>query len=407
MKKKQRIFIAAHYLEIGGAEISLIGLLQSIDYALYDVDLFLYRHTGELMSFIPNEVNLIAENPTYTQFECSLKQTLFSQFWRIGVARLKTKWQYRKQTKKREKFDGNAYFQLLADNITPLLPSLDYLGEYDLAINFIGLLNIVRDKVRAKKKIAWIHTDYSQISVFPELEYSAWSSYDYIASVSEGVTKSFLSVFPSLEDKVIEIENILSSVFVRSRAEEIPFEIIDIEMQTHPDEINLLTIGRYSYAKKLEEIPTICRGILDAGVSVKWFIIGYGGSDEYIRKEIDRHRVGENVIILGKKENPYPYIKACDWYIQPSRYEGKSVVVREAQILGKPVIVTNYPTASSQIKHNVDGVIVPMEINECVDQMVNALSDSVLKEKILKYVSYNDYGNISEVEKLYAILENE
>lgn len=67
------------------------------------------------------------------------------------------------------------------------------------------------------------------------------------------------------------------------------------------------------------------------------YIIGYGGSDEYIRRAIATEGMDGRVILLGKRENPYPYIKACDWYVQPSRYEGKSVVVREAQMLGKAV----------------------------------------------------------------------
>lgn len=402
---KPRIFIAAHYLEIGGAEISLIGLLQAIDYSRYDVDLFVYCHVGELMRLIPKEVNLLPEIPIYAQFERPLKHTLFSCYWRIGLARLKTKWQYRQYVKTHVCPDGNAYFQFLADNVTPLLPSLDYLGEYDLAINFIGLMNIVRDKVRAKKKVTWIHTDYSHISVYPELELPVWDSFDNVISISDDVTKTFLKVFPSLKDKIAEIENILSPEFVRQRAELISRQDVAPEMPVDDNCLNLLTIGRFSPPKKLEEVPAICRGIIEAGLNVRWYIIGYGGSDNYIRREIEREGMQEHVFLLGKKENPYPYIKTCDWYVQPSRYEGKSVVVREAQMLCKPVIVTNYPTAPSQIQQGVDGVIVPMDIPGCVAQMVETLKDDKLKCSIVEFLRTHDYGNMSEVEKVYKFIE--
>ena len=402
---KPRIFIAAHYLEIGGAEISLIGLLQAIDYSRYDVDLFVYHHVGELMRLIPKEVNLLPEIPIYAQFERPLKHTLFSRYWRIGLARVKTKWQYRQYAKTHECPDGNAYFQFLADNVTPLLPSLDYLGEYDLAINFIGLMNIVRDKVRAKKKVTWIHTDYSHISVYPELELPVWNSFDNVISISDDVTKTFLKVFPSLKDKIVEIENILSPEFVRQRGALMSRQELALEMPINDDYLNLLTIGRFSPPKKLEEIPVICRGIVEAGINVRWYIIGYGGSDDYIRREIEREGMQEHVFLLGKKENPYPYIKACDWYVQPSRYEGKSVVVREAQMLCKPVIVTNYPTAPSQIQQGVDGVIVPMDIPGCVAQMAKTLKDDTLKCSIVEFLRTYDYGNMSEVEKVYKFIE--
>ena len=139
-------------------------------------------------------------------------------------------------------------------------------------------------------------------------------------------------------------------------------------------------------------------------MNVRWYIIGYGGSDEYIRREIEREGMQDRVFLLGKKANPYPYIKACDWYIQPSRYEGKSVVVREAQMLCKPVIVTNYPTAPSQICHGVDGVIVPMDIPGCVSKMVETLKNDDLKSSIVEYLESHDYGNMSEVEKVYKLM---
>ena len=69
LSDKKKLFISIHYLEIGGAEISLIGLLQSIDYSKYNVDLFLWSHRGELMEFIPKEVHLLPEIPEYAQIE--------------------------------------------------------------------------------------------------------------------------------------------------------------------------------------------------------------------------------------------------------------------------------------------------------------------------------------------------
>jgi hypothetical protein len=102
-----------------------------------------------------------------------------------------------------------------------LLPSLKKYGTYDLAISFLTPHQIVRDKVDAKKKIAWIHTDYSISKVNTAAELPVWQSYDYIASISGDVTKTFLQEFPSLAPKIIEIENIMSPKFVRDMADEI------------------------------------------------------------------------------------------------------------------------------------------------------------------------------------------
>lgn len=415
---KPRIFIAIHYLHLGGAETSLIGLLQALDPQKVDVDLFVYSHEGEMMKLIPNYVNLLPENPVWSMFEKPLKEVLKKGYWKIFLARMRAKFRMKQYVKRTNPKDGAAIHGYLGEEVSKALPSLHHLGEYDLAISFVNPHNFVLDHVLAKKKICWIHTDYTHIDVNATLELPVWSAYDHVISISEDVTRNFLQVFPSLKDKIVEIENILSPKFVRGRSNEaVRFDDFEeascqddelsscrVVESTTSNSIKLLTIGRFSEAKKLEEIPAICRGIVEAGVNVQWYIIGYGGSDDYIRKEIEEEGMQERVFLLGKKENPYPYIKACDWYVQPSRYEGKSVVVREAQILCKPVIVTNYPTAPSQIQQGVDGVIVPMDIPGCVAQMVETLKDDKLKCSIVEYLRTHDYGNMGEVETVYKIM---
>lgn len=401
---KPRIFIAIHYMHLGGAETSLLGLLQSLDTSKVDVDLFVYSHEGELMKLIPEGINLLPENPVWSMFEKPLKRVLKQGYLKMFLARMMAKIRMNLYVRKYAPYDTSAIHGYIGEEVSAILPNLHHLGTYDLAISFMNPHNFVKDHVLASKKICWIHTDYSKIDINEGLELPVWDSYDNVVSISEDVTKTFLSVFPSLKDKIIEVENILSPEFVRTRAELIPEAEIEKEMPTIDRSLKLLTIGRYSYAKKMEDIPRICRGILDAGLDVRWYIIGYGGSDEYIRKEIEREGVMDNVILLGKKENPYPYIKSCDWYIQPSRYEGKSVVVREAQILCKPVIVTNYPTASSQINHNIDGVIVSIEIEECINHIVSAISNNQLRDKLTEYIRCHDYGNVAEVEKIYELI---
>ena len=182
---KTHIIIAIHYLEIGGAEMSLIGLLQALDYSKYDVDLFLYSHRGELMEFIPKEVNLLPEIPEYAQIERPMKAALKDGYWRIVLRRLWAKRRFTRYKKAKNPIDNGAVFGYVFDLVTPALPSLGHLGEYDLAISFLTPHNIVAEKVKAKKKAAWIHTDYSNIDVNAELELPVWSKYDHVVSISE------------------------------------------------------------------------------------------------------------------------------------------------------------------------------------------------------------------------------
>ncbi len=401
---KNRIFIAIHYLAIGGAEISLIGLLQALDYSKYDVDLFVYSHRGELMQFIPKEVNLLPEIPEYAQIERPMKAALKDGYWRIVLRRLLAKWRFAHYKKANNPVDNAAVFGYVFDSVTPVLPSLGHLGEYDLAISFLTPHNIVADKVKAKKKTAWIHTDYSKIDVDAELELPVWSKFDHVVSITDQVTYNFLAVFPSLKDKIVRIDNILSPEFVRKRAEQIPLEVVADEMPSKEGRVNLISVGRFCAAKNYDNVPDICRRIVEKGIDVHWYLIGFGADEALIRKKIAESGMQERVIVLGKKSNPYPYIKYCDLYVQPSRYEGNSVTVREAQILCKPVVVTDYPTARNQVTDGVDGLVVPMENESCAEGIVKLLNDEMLIRRISSNLSSKDFGNLSAAKGIDVLL---
>ncbi len=396
---KKRIFITIHYLEIGGAETSLIGLLNAIDPELYDVDLFLYSHRGELLKQVPDTVHLLPEIKKYDVIEKPIKEAIQKGFSDIALARLWAKYQFARYAKKNHLKEGSAILQYVFDAVTPLLPDINPNTEYDLAISFLTPHNIVLNKVKAKKKLAWIHTDYTKISVNVEKEIKVWSQFDHIVSISEDVTRSFLSVFPTLVGKIIEIANILSPRTVREKA-----LVSNLGVPIQIRGINLLSVGRFSLQKNFDNVPDICRRILQEGCEVYWYIVGYGGDEQLIKEKIKEAGMEEHVILLGKQENPYPFIKECDIYIQPSRFEGNAVTVREAQILYKPVIVTNYPTAHSQIKQGVDGIIVPQDNVGCAHEIAQFIKNKELQQKIVGYLKEHDYGNEKEVQKLYSLM---
>ena len=192
--KKPRILIFIHYLEIGGAESALIGMLQAMDYTRYDVDLFLHAHRGEMMLFIPKKVNLLPEIKEYAHIECPMKQALFDGCWGVLYGRLKAKWFTKRYIRKKGVTESATGLQYVADCVSPFLPSLHQYGEYDMAISFLNPHNYVLEKVKAKKKICWIHTDYTRVDINVEKELPIWDAYDHIVSISPDVTRTFLQV---------------------------------------------------------------------------------------------------------------------------------------------------------------------------------------------------------------------
>ena len=399
---KPRIFINMHYMDLGGAERALLGLLNALDTDKVDVDLFLNQHTGDFMPLVPEKINLLPERRGYNAIERPMKQILKEGQFGVLYGRLKARRQHRSyhdSLPASMKSMDSSVFQYVADAVDSFLTSLHDLGEYDLAISFMQPHNIVLKKVRAKKKIAWIHTDYSTIHVNVEKELPIWSGFDHIVSISPDCTQSFLKTFPSLKDKIIDIENILSQEFIRQQS-----NLFDVSKEMPSKGLRLLSVGRYCHAKNYDNVPDITKRLVEGGYAdLRWYIVGFGGDEALIREKIAEAGMQDHVILLGKKENPYPYIRACDIYVQPSRYEGKSVTVREAQVLCKPVIITNYATAGSQIQDGIDGIIVPMDNEGCANGIARAISDKDLQRSISKYLSSHDYGNDGEVEKIYNL----
>lgn len=397
----KKILIIHSNMELGGAESSLLGLLNSVDYSKISVDLFLYEQKGELFSVIPKEVNIIQEIPQYRAMVSPIAEAFRKGYFGIAFARLRSKI-ICAINNKRYHYKDYCYIVKQRSHFycLPYLPQLP--GEYDLAIGFIDPHFILAQKVQAKVKAAWFHTDFSRIDIDYKLENVMWNCCDYIVNVSEKCKAEFNKKHPALGKKSIVIENILAEnlLIKQACAEDVSDELLD------DNSIKILSVGRFSHAKNFDNVPYICKHIIEAGINCKWYLIGFGGEEPLIREKIKEAGMQERVILLGKKENPYPYLKACDIYIQPSRYEGKCVAVREAQILHKPVVITNYATACSQLRDGYDGVIVPMDNKECARGIIRVIRDEDLQKKLIENTKHVDYTNASEIEKIYQLMDD-
>ncbi len=399
---KKRILITACSMDIGGVERSLAGLLNAFDYDKYDVDLLLFSKKGEFLSLLPPQCNLLPEIAQLATLLKPVKEVVASGHILLAAIRVfsKAKFGLRSpdKTGQEQKEEGSALLQAYWDNSVALIPQLD--NEYDAAISFMWPHHYVAKKVRARMKIAWIHTDFTRIEANKARDKSIWEKFNKIAAVSDECRKVFLSVYPSLNNKVVTIENILNAEFIRRQADEfIPEDIKD------NGDIKLLSIGRFCHAKAFDFAADVCRLLIDREIYLKWYIIGFGNDEEYIRDKIKTLSLEGIFIILGKRNNPYPYIKACDIYIQPSRYEGKAVTVREAQILGKPVVITNFKTAASQVRSGFDGIISPMDKESVSNCIVRLMNDDNLRNTLTKNLSASDFSNTNQPERIYRLIE--
>ena len=393
----KKIFINSFDLSIGGVERSLINMLNSFDYKKYKIDLMLYKNRGELINLLSEKVNLLPENRSYSTFGMTIKDLISQKEFRLAfcriIAKIISKSKFKKET---------GYYQ---DQIVKKISSkyLDNIEtEYDIAISYIWPHNIVANKVRAKKKIAWIHTDYSQIFINRELDLNEWNKFDNIIAISQKCMETFIEIYPDLKEKVSIIENITSPRFIKKMSEE------KIEENIFNEEyFNLVSVGRLCYSKNFDNAVKVLKVLHNRGMkNIRWYVIGEGMEEYKIKKLIRENGLENSFILLGKKTNPYPYMKKANLYVQPSRYEGKAVTVVEAQILEKTVLISNYETAKSQVNNNIDGYIVEGSIKGLATGIQEIYSNRELIKNIVYNLQKINYSNYDELEKLYRILES-
>ena len=393
-----KVLISSFDMEVGGVERSLISMLNNFDYENNNIDLMLYKHKGDFMKLLPKRPNLLPEVDAYTSFRKSIAQLFKERKFKLAIARGKAKLEANKIANENNFLDsGYIQMQLMWKYSLPYLPKLD--KEYDVAISYLWPHYFVSEKVKAKRKIAWIHTDYSTIATDIDMDLKMWNKFDYIMAVSEECKNAFLKKYSSLKGKVKVMENITSPEFIRKMAEE------DIEENIKEDDsFKLVSVARFSHAKGIDNAVKALKLLHDRGLTdIKWYVVGYGGDEEIIRKLIKENNLEDSFILLGKKINPYPYINAGDIYVQPSRYEGKAVTVGEAQILGKPVIITNDTTSKSQVRENIDGYICELSIEGIANGIEKLYKDKNLRTQLSDNCKKTNYSNSNELNNLYSI----
>lgn len=137
---------------------------------------------------------------------------------------------------------------------------------------------------------------------------------------------------------------------------------------------------------------------------VMWHLIGGGGEFEQFKQEVENLEMNDTIMLYGNKLNPLPYLQQMDVFILASRYEGKPVSVTEAQILGLPCLVTDYESATSQVQHLVNGVIMDNDYNSIYETIKTVIQTPELLLKWRENTILGSYSNEHDIRRFYKII---
>lgn len=394
---KKRIVFAIPSLAAGGGEKSLVNLLNCIDFKLYEVDLILLNRTGVFLKSLPKEVTIIDLEGDYVDFTKGLFNSIFHFLFKFKIYLILNRIIYSfknaflNNKAKAEQYSWN--------NLSTSIAVLD--NEYDVAVSFLEKTSMyfIIDKIKANKKIGWIHTNYSSSGMDPNFDNFYFRRMNAIITVSEECNQDLKVNFPDLKDKISTIYNLISPSLILSMAESKISENVFIDTPRL-----IVTIARLSYEKGCDLAVMAAEKLLRKNIDFKWLIIGEGGEYSNLKKIIKNNKLEQNMFLIGLRENPYPYLKAAMLYVQPSRYEGKSIAIDEAKILGKPIVVTNFSTAKDQIISNINGIIVDRNADALATTIANVLEDKKLQNALVENLSKEKLGTESEINKFYELV---
>ncbi|MGL5351143.1 MAG: glycosyltransferase [Cetobacterium sp.] len=370
----KKIAIVTRQMVMGGVEKVLIDMINSLPGYKYEIDLYVMAKGGELEKEIPSRVNVISiygdENKVLDKIKKRIKKFRIIESVKIAFFYL-VALKFCKYGYEQEKW--------LAKTIEKPEKEYDIAIAYHTPDSFSVIF--VHDYLVAKKKIGWIHSD---MSVYKNriINYKKYYKlFDSIYCISKDTKNKFLEVYPELKKKVSIFYNIINEKQIINNSEKIGFVDNDFKGK------RILTVGRLSREKNQIIIPEVLEKLLLDGYNLKWYLIGEGQERELLEKKINEKKLENFLILLGNKNNPYPYFKECDIYVQISKFEGYCTTITEAKLFRKPIVATNFTSIKEQIIDGVTGIIIENNIENIYLGIKKILDDEILSKSISKNLS--------------------
>lgn len=347
----KKIVFFVESMHCGGAERSLLSLLNNIDPAKYSIDLLVINKGGEFEKFIPSYVNY---------------KSTGKHFGILGRIKFNL---FKKLLPKRH--NAQYFWKAFRSGIPT------YSETYDIAVAWgQGYATYyTAEKISAKRKYAWVNIDYAKAGYVSTHDQSIYSRFDKVVGVSEFVKESMQSFLP--KEQVIAIRNIIDIDDVTNRAN------ATVEQRFDNSVVNIVSVGRLAKQKAFENSVLAAKALQDRGVAFNWYVIGEGTERARLEQLIQANQLQDSFFLLGFRDNPYPYIKAADIYVQSSSFEGLGRTIIEASILCKPIVTTNFPTAYSILRPNETGIITEMDAQSIANGILQLIDQPELKEKII------------------------
>ncbi len=393
---KKLLFMCIN-MNIGGTEKALLTMLNEIDDSKYDITLLMLEEYGGFLNEIPSfvKVKYVDEYKSIKPFvneppKILIKRLIKNKAYLTGLSTL-LNYSISKITK-----NISYYYRYILKNVKKIDE------EYDLAVAYAGPMDFITyfvlNKIKAKKKVQWIHFDINKIGFNRKFAKRNYKKFDKIFVVSEEGKEKLINLIPALNNKVEAFFNIISCNLIENMSKnEKSFDDLF-------DGVRILTVGRLSKEKGQELTINVLARLKNEGYKVRWYCIGDGPEKDNYRNRIKGLDIENDYILLGSKLNPYPFMKDCDIYVQPSKHEGYCITLGEARCFDNPIVTTNFTGANEQIKNEVTGLVCDISEQGIYQAIKRLLDNKELYKDIRSNLSNEIVDSTNEISKLEKLV---
>lgn len=376
--KKERLLFFLINMNLGGTERSFLNLLSELP-EHYVIDLLLLEEYGELLKDVPEnvQIHILKNNTEINEFlkfgnrGFAIKELQRGRF--LSFIKNMTVWVLLKLKLLKHPFYGVSHYLKEFDE------------SYDNAIAFTGIHNFIAyftlNCIQARKRFLWIHFDVTKIGFNTQFANHFYDKFQKVICVSQVVKTNLIkSLTIDISSKLEVVHNVLD-------LEEIEIKSKQKDIHWNPDIVQVLTVGRLSAEKGHADFLPVIRKLKQKKLKFKWWIIGDGKERPKIERLIQELNLSDYVEVLGKKENPFPYYKACDIYLQPSKYEGHCVSIIEAKYFNKPIVSNNFAGITDEIENGYNGLICDMNFDSQYKALKKMIEDKALRKRFVNNLS--------------------
>lgn len=372
---KKKLLIVAHHLTIGGVQKSLITALKVIDYDKFDVTLYLRKNRTDLLPFVDSRVNVIIndDKTRYYRKPYAILMQLLTACFRFAGKKNKAEAYNKKLSdfivKKRMEYEKNHFFSS---------------DKYDIAIAYVqGYAALfVAECINAEKKFLFYHTSVDELH---HIHNKVIHKFNKVVAIHDQQAEMMKQWYPQIKDKVSIVENFCDKTLLQKQSEE-------FEINRPEDKFILCSCGRFSPVKGFDLAVEAAKKLKEKNIPFLWYFVGDGPERANIEKLITKYNLQEDIIITGMQNNPYPYVKACDVYAQPSYEESFGLTIVEAQRLNKMVVSTKTMGGIKLINDGSNGRLCDISAESLAESIYGVLTDKDISESILNKLDGIDYS---------------